>query len=230
MSGRWWRAYDEAVDDPKLCLLTDRQHRAWFNLCCITSQNGGTLPSVEAIAFKLRMPVSKVRIIIQELRSAGLIDDGENGAISPHNWHVRQYKSDVTDPTNATRQKRFRDRNRNGPNTVTDTVTITDTRDRAEQNRKKDGASAPPEADLKTDLFRRGREVLGAKSGSLIAKLLRSCGNEDDPKAIAKARARIEDASTKAKPEEWIGRILSPQNGGQMVLTPSGNPWPEGIT
>ena len=43
--GHWWRAYDECVDDPKLCLLTDKQHRAWFNLCCITSQAGGTLPA-----------------------------------------------------------------------------------------------------------------------------------------------------------------------------------------
>jgi uncharacterized protein YdaU (DUF1376 family) len=89
------------------------------------------------------------------------------------------------------------------------------------------GADAPP--DPKTELFTRARAVLGAKAGgSLTAKLLHSIGPEDDPRTIAKARARIEEASTKAKPAEWLGRVMSPRNG-QLALTAEGEPYPEGI-
>lgn len=74
--------------------------------------------------------------------------------------------------------------------------------------RKIDGASAPPE-DPKVELFKRGKVVLGPKAGALISKVLKTCGPEDDPKTIAKARAHIETASTKAAPVEWIGRVIS---------------------
>lgn len=74
---------------------------------------------------------------------------------------------------------------------------------------KGSGAVAP--IDPKAEYFRRGREIFGPSSGGLLSKLLKSFGNEDDPKAIALARARIEDASTKAKPAEWIGRVMAPK-------------------
>ncbi len=47
---RWWRAYDEAVDDPKLIMLGDKTHRAWFNLMCVASLNGGVLPDIKVVA------------------------------------------------------------------------------------------------------------------------------------------------------------------------------------
>jgi 5-methylcytosine-specific restriction endonuclease McrA len=88
------------------------------------------------------------------------------------------------------------------------------------------GATAPP--DPKKELFDRGRQVLGRQSGGLISKLLKACGPEDHPTSIAKARARIEDASTKTNPAEWLGRVLAPR-AGSPVLTETGQPWPEGI-
>jgi hypothetical protein len=131
---RWWRAYDEAVDDPKLCLLTDKQHRAWFNLCCITSQNDGKLPPIAAVAFKLRMTVDKAKSIVAELVALGLIDN-DDGVFAPHNWGGRQYKTDVTDPTTAIRSKRYRDKKRDvdRDGTVSPTVSVTDTRAETEQ-------------------------------------------------------------------------------------------------
>lgn len=101
---RWWRAYDGAVDDPKLCLLTDKQHRAWFNLCCITSQNGGRIPAMAAVAFKLRLSVDKAKAIVAELVGLGLIDMDEAGGMAPHNWGARQFQSDLS----TERVKRFR--------------------------------------------------------------------------------------------------------------------------
>lgn len=120
---RWWRAYDEAVDDPKLCLLTDKQHRAWFNLCCITSQNGGRLPSLAAIAFKLRTTPDKARSIVAELTALGLIDlDDETGTSAPHNWSRRQFQSD----TSTERVKRFRKQVGNVSETVSETPSETE--------------------------------------------------------------------------------------------------------
>lgn len=77
-----------------------------------------------------------------------------------------------------------------------------------DQNSEPNGSGGKPPSDPKAEYFRRGREVLGPSSGGQLSKLLKSQGKEDDPRTIAKARARIEDASTKANPAEWIGRIV----------------------
>ena len=52
---RWWRAYDEALHDPKLIALPDRLFRAWFNLLCIASKHGGVLPAMATVAIELRV-------------------------------------------------------------------------------------------------------------------------------------------------------------------------------
>lgn len=114
---RWWRAYDEAVDDPKLCLLTDKQHRAWFNLCCITSQNAGKLPALAAVAFKLHTTPEKAKAIVAELVALGLVDLDETGNAAPHNWGRRQFQSD----SSTERVKRFRKQDGN----VTPSVSVT---------------------------------------------------------------------------------------------------------
>lgn len=143
---RWWRAYDGAVDHAKLLLLSDRQHRAWFNLMCVVSENGGALPDIKVVAVKLRMSQAKVAGLVAELRDARLFDEVD-GQIVPHNWNRRQFRTDVTDPTNADRQQRFRDRHRNGPTTVTPTVTKSVTR----------GVTAKlPETDTESEKEERG--------------------------------------------------------------------------
>lgn len=86
-------------------------------------------------------------------------------------------------------------------------------------------ASGVPPPDPKAGYFQRGREVLGRNAGGLLAKLLKSYGNEDDPNSIAKARARIEEASTKSDPSEWLGRVIA---GPARISTPSGELFPDG--
>ena len=88
---------------------------------------------------------------------------------------------------------------------------------------KASGASPP---DPKSDFFKRGREILGKNAGGLISKVLKSQGSEDDVRAIAKARALLETASTKADAAEWLGRVLS---GPKQAVMPNGEPFPEGI-
>jgi hypothetical protein len=122
MNSRWWRAYDEAVDDPKLQCLSDETFRFWFNLCCVCSKFGGNLPTEKHLAFKLRMQERRVKRLLTELYEDGLIDKDDQG-VRPHNWNGRQYQSDVSTP----RVKRFRKRKRNVSETSPDTDTDTDT-------------------------------------------------------------------------------------------------------
>jgi hypothetical protein len=123
----WWRAYNEAVNDPKLQLLSDSLFRAWFNVMCIASANGGSLPALKDIAFTLRIQPTKAAQVLAQLHAAGLLDKTETGFI-PHNWNGRQYKSDVS----TDRVKQFRKRQRNVSSGVSETPpeTETDTDDR----------------------------------------------------------------------------------------------------
>jgi hypothetical protein len=60
-----------------------------------------------------------------------------------------------------------------------------------------------PPTSAETDLFRRGREVLGSSAGGLIARLLKAKGGN-----VALARAALEQASTKSDPREYVGAII----------------------
>ena len=123
MGGRWFRLYDELVDDPKVQMLSDLHFRALINLWCLASRNGGVLPPINETAFSLRMKPEKASEIFGQLRLAGLIedDDGGLGVTRPHNWNGRQFKSDVSNE----RVKRHRERQRIVTGPVTNAVTAT---------------------------------------------------------------------------------------------------------
>lgn len=104
----WFRVYIDLVDDPKAQMLPDALFRALINLWCLAAANGGLLPPVEEIAFKLRMKPDRAYSILGELRKARLLDDSETGT-RPHNWDGRQFRSD----TSNERVKRHRERRRN---------------------------------------------------------------------------------------------------------------------
>lgn len=218
---RWWRAYDEAVDDPKLILLTDKQHRAWFNLCCITSRNGGTLPALQVIAVKLRMSSGKAKDMVAQLAALGLIDHDAAGIFAPHNWNGRQYKSDVTDPTNAQRQKRYR----NGRKTVTPTVTVTPPRDRVQNTDTEAIASAadaapaePVDEDSKAKLYRVGKTILVSfgiaekRTGSLIGQWLKS---RNDAVGLLAAIQYARDQNV-AEPVTYISTVVNGKANGNQ--------------
>jgi hypothetical protein len=148
----WWRAYNEAVDDPKLILLSDKAHRAWFNLMCVASANSGILPDIKFIAVKLRTTPQQASSIIAELVQAELIDKRDDGHFEPHNWNGRQYKSDVS----TERVKRFRKRERNVSSTVSETPPETDTEtdvDDAVDASARAGASGKAAFDLAEQLL-----------------------------------------------------------------------------
>jgi hypothetical protein len=104
----WWRAYNTAASDPKLGGLTDWQHRCWFQIMCMASDNGGAVPAIKHVAYTLRVKPEKAAEVVSQLHAAGLLDKTDCGFI-PHNWNGRQYKSD----TSTERVKRFRNAKRN---------------------------------------------------------------------------------------------------------------------
>jgi hypothetical protein len=110
---RWFRFYDDAINDPKILKLPLDSRWHWTALLCIASKNNGRLPATDDIALMLRVTNAKAAAIIAELVAAGLIDRDSNG-FAPHNWDGRQYKSD----SSAERVKRHRDKQRNVTVTV----------------------------------------------------------------------------------------------------------------
>jgi|GEM_PF-3882509 len=114
---KWFRVYNEVLHDSKVQTLSPELFRVWINLLCLASgaEDRGTLPALSQIAFSLRIKEDKASQLIGKLISIGLIDEAEDGGLSPHNWVSRQ-----TDGASSTeRVKRYRQRIRSAGETVT---------------------------------------------------------------------------------------------------------------
>lgn len=90
----WFRFYSEALDDPKVQRLHPTLFKAWIGILCLASESGGKLPSVDDIAFRLRVSAHDAAQMVDELIFAGLIDIDPKGQRTPHNWASRQFVSD----------------------------------------------------------------------------------------------------------------------------------------
>lgn len=114
---RWFRLYDELLEDPKVQMLDAETFRAWINLLCLANRHGGILPDEDTICFALRIDNIGARSVLDRLRIATLIDPikgGRNGKrYAIHGWAKRQYKSD----SSSERVKRYRQRSRNATET-----------------------------------------------------------------------------------------------------------------
>jgi hypothetical protein len=135
---RWFRFYDDAINDPKILRLSDKMFRAWTGMLCLASKYGGTIPKCD-IAIALRVSEGGATGIISYLVEHNLLDD-LGDVVTPHNWDGRQYKSD----TSNERVKRYRQRKCN----VTQTVTVTPPDTEAETEQKIDSAGASVHAEF----------------------------------------------------------------------------------
>lgn len=113
----WLRLYTELLNDPKAQRLPGEQFKGWINLLCLAKENDGLIPSIEDIAFQLRITEAEAQSLVEVLARRGLLDQAEDG-LTPHNWDTRQFISDE-DPTAAIRARRYRQ----NKSSVTDTVT-----------------------------------------------------------------------------------------------------------
>ena len=120
--GRWFRFYDDTLNDPKSLKLSDKTFRIWVGMLCAASKNDGILPPFDDLVILLRIRADKLQPEIEKLIAAELIDHDDAG-LHPHNWNTRQYKSDVS----TDRVKRFRNAERNVSETPPETETETET-------------------------------------------------------------------------------------------------------
>jgi hypothetical protein len=173
---RWFRFYDEALDDPKVQRLAPHNFRVWVNLLCISSKNGGTLPTAADIAFKLRMSELDAKTSVEDLIMAGLIDIDANGVMTPHNWKERQFASD----TSKDRTRKWR---KNKENKVGD-VTVT------ARDEKCDGIETYTDTETDSDLVPSSIEKpRGKKEQSFNLGLTRTKGTGRDGLERVKRRA-----------------------------------------
>jgi hypothetical protein len=132
---RWFRVYDDLVDEPKVQCLEPSLFKVLINLWCLASVNDGALPPVDEIAFKLRMKPERVQLALTRLFAAGLLDNDERGA-RPHNWDERQFLSDASTP----RVQRFRKRRRNVSPIVSETSPETEAEAETERKNPSQGS------------------------------------------------------------------------------------------
>lgn len=170
---RWFRLYDEVLDDPKVQKLSPEHFKFWINLLCLASKHDGVLPDSEGVSFALRIPFHETQECLKFLFQHGLIDQTKKG-LMPHGWSKRQYKSD----TSTDRVKRFRQRFRNVTETVTVTPPETDTEQRQIQIQKQSkarGSRLPqdwlPEGSYDQEELERFRDYWTAKAGKDGVKL-----------------------------------------------------------
>jgi hypothetical protein len=207
---RWFRVYEDLVDDPKVQRLSPELFKALVNLWCLAARGDGNLPSVDDIAFSLRMKPPKVNNILGELRLAGLLDEDETGW-TPHNWKERQFKSDIS----SERVRRYREGKSNSSETFQQRAqSQTQTQN---QSSGADAPAAPAPRDFRAELFQRGLKSLVAITGkapdsarSLIGKWLQAVQDE-----AIHVLAAIDDAERNrvADPVAWINRQLQPRAG-----------------
>ena len=95
----WRRSWREALNNPKIVSLTDRQHRAWTN-CVLIADDDGRLPGIRDIAVHLRMTSQDAETLIVDLVEAGLIDAATDAAgrraYVMHDWTTWQPKHETS--------------------------------------------------------------------------------------------------------------------------------------
>jgi hypothetical protein len=92
---KWFRLYDELLDDPKLQELPVEHRWWWLEFMCVASRQEirGSLPALSRLAFHFRCSEDEAERRIKVLRKSGFIDVTPDG-YKIHGWDERQFKSD----------------------------------------------------------------------------------------------------------------------------------------
>ena len=94
---KWFRFYADALRNPKVAALSDREFRLWVSLLSVASENDGKIPPLETLKHVLKTRLDHLSTGVERLLTIGLIDRLE-ASYTPHNWDKFQYKSDTSTP------------------------------------------------------------------------------------------------------------------------------------
>lgn len=95
MSGRWFRFYADAIRNPKVARLSDKDFRYWVELLAVAAEHDGLIPCLDDLKHMLKVRLDHLSTVVDRLISIGLIDRLGHG-YEPHNWSKFQYKSDTS--------------------------------------------------------------------------------------------------------------------------------------
>lgn len=174
---RWFRFHADAMRNPKVARLSDKEFRLWVELMAVAAENEGIIPPLDDLKHLLKRRLDHLSTGVERLISIGLIDALAVG-YEPHNWSKFQYKSDVsTDRVHKHRAKR--NVSETPPETEADTEVPLD---------KSNGPEADSDqvfwSDAKTYLGRHGCK----NPGSLIGKWVRDFTKPAAAQAITAAQ------------------------------------------
>lgn len=218
MSGRWWRAYSRARHDAKLLKLTDKQFRWWFNLVCVASENGGTLPPHADLSAEFRVSGKTTTKMLDDLIAAGLFDHSDEG-IRPHNWNTLQYVSD----SSSNRVKQFRERHRNVSVTPSESETEPDTEPEVTTTRTVEAGAAAAFAAYQQSAEQHGwpnPQFMNSTRRYAIEERLRECGGLEGWNAALDAASTAEFLKgTDGRCQRWfdLDWLLKPQNFTRLM-------------
>ena len=143
----WTKLWYEVLDDPKMGRLSDHQWRRFFEFIMVAGEcdNGGYLPSVADLAWRMRTAEDDILASLQSLSAEPfnlitLTPDGD--------WLITNFAKRQDADSNADRQRRYRERKHKaayyGNDLRNDNVTKGNTD--KDKDKEEEGAKNPPPA------------------------------------------------------------------------------------
>ncbi len=190
---RWFRFYNDALRNPKVAALSDRDFRTWVSLLAIANENGGTIPSLDPLKHLLMMRLDHLSCALDRLARAGLIDPLGTG-YEPHNWDKFQYKSD----TSGERVTLHRRRKSVTPVTAPDSDTDTDADIPLSNDNGQNGflpflqpiGPAPTTVDPAKAFWDNAVKYVGTGKRALIGRWIKAHGMDAVTAALSAAQAQ----------------------------------------
>lgn len=118
----WIKLYTETLDDPKMGRLGDRLWRRVLEMFMLAGRAGagGFLPSVDDIAWILRIPADELSDDLDQLQQVNIVKLTDDG------WFVVHFAERQDADSNAERQKRYREKKQHQQYVGTPVVTEID--------------------------------------------------------------------------------------------------------
>lgn len=227
---RWFRLYDEFLDDPKIQRLHPALLKVLLNVWCIASRHDGRLPTLADMSFSLRMTEDETLRAVSKLADAGFIDtDDATGEQRPHGWTVRQFRSDTS--TDRVREHRKRQKTADKPNPPdgggsvlrNDDETFHETAPDTEQKQSRTEGSVAvatgtvvphPASDFCAAVFNSGIALLRRDNPDMAERAARSIVGRwrksvTDPELIT----ILMEAETKSQSLEWVTAAVETRSG-----------------
>ena len=227
MSNQWIRLYREALHDPKIVTLSDRQHRVWVNFL-LMADDDGFLPGFRDIACHLRCTPQDATQLLDDLIDCGLVDPetdvtkGGPKRYRMHGWEKRQYRSD----TSTERVRKHRSKARNADETFQKqdaAASVTPPESEPEQTRERAKAgfdfgnlTGRPAAEVEPELIRRA-DGLGLNAKAIAGECYGPTIKNPSAYFQALVRKRLK-ATLPGLSDDVIGRGLCGDHKAYGVL------------